>query len=59
METGRMPGVRGPVIPIAGHDLCVAPSAVRKTMAAAWLSVVSERYSLNLPGTGDHPLSYP
>lgn len=28
---GRMPGVRGLVIPIAGHSLCVAPSVVKKS----------------------------
>ncbi len=50
-----MPGVRGSVIPIAGHDLCVAPSTVGCAMAAVWLSVVSERYSLNLPGTLTDP----
>ena len=44
---GRMPGVRGSVIDIASHDLCVAPSAVYKAMAAAWLRVVSKRVPLN------------
>lgn len=42
-----MPGVRGMIIPVAGHILCVAPSAAMIATAAAWLSVVSERYSLN------------
>lgn len=52
-----MPGVRGMLIPVTGHILCVAPSAAMIATTAAWLSIVSERYSLNLPGKGDYPLS--